>query len=154
MQATRRAATSFVGMAIFLGGWTMTFAALLFVWADVRLTSPVWPPDGEPRAPLVHPAAATVLMALSSWALARGRTVDAATLNRGRDAYQQYCRPCHGERGDGHGYSSPGLRPPPRDFTQGIFKFGHTPIPTLPPDAELASIVRRGLNGTAMLPWD
>src|SRR3954466_10118772 len=73
MQATRRDATSFVGMAIFLGGWTMTFAALLFVWADVRLSAGAWPPDGEPRAPLVYPAAATVLMAVSSWALARGR---------------------------------------------------------------------------------
>ena len=36
-----------------------------------------------------------------------------------------YCRPCHGENGDGHGYSSLGLRPPPRDFTQALFKFGH-----------------------------
>ncbi|MDB4969865.1 MAG: hypothetical protein JWN44_5554, partial [Myxococcales bacterium] len=258
MQAARRDATSFVGMAIFLGGWTMTFAALLFVWADVRLSGGGWPPDGEARAPLVYPAVATLVMAASSWALARGRmratlvlgvgflavqvcgwvalwragvtpssgrygsllytfcafhalhvvvglvglvaaratrrnwrmfwhyvgavwlvlfaalylagcsndhpftqpmalpgrTVDAATLNRGRDAYQQYCRPCHGERGDGRGYSSAGLRPPPRDFTQALFKFGHTPIPALPPDAELARIVRRGLNGTAMLPWD
>jgi heme/copper-type cytochrome/quinol oxidase subunit 3 len=257
-EATRRQATSFVGMAIFLGGWTMTFAALLFVWADVRLTAGAWPPDGEPRAPLYYPAVATVLMAASSWTLARrrtgatvalglaflgvqlagwaalwrsgvtpssgrygsllytfcafhalhvlvglgglvaaraslgswrmfwhfvgavwlvlfaalylagcaeehpfaqplqlgGRVVDAATLNRGRDAYQQYCRPCHGERGDGRGFSALGLRPPPRDFTQALFKFGHVPIGELPPDAELARIVRRGLNGTAMLPWD
>jgi heme/copper-type cytochrome/quinol oxidase subunit 3 len=258
MQATRRDATSFVGMAIFLGGWTMTFAALLFVWADLRLAAGAWPPDGEPRAPLVYPAVATLLMAVSSWSLARGRmratlalgvaflavqvsgwvalwragvtpssgrygsllytfcafhalhvvvgliglvaarasrrnwrmfwhyvgavwlvlfaalylagctndhpftqplvmpgrTVDAATLNRGRDAYQQYCRPCHGERGDGRGFSSPGLRPPPRDFSQALFKFGHTKDAMLPPDAELARIVRLGLNGTGMLPWD
>ena len=37
------------------------------------LTSPVWPPDGEPRAPLVYPAVATALIAASSWMLARGR---------------------------------------------------------------------------------
>src|SRR5690242_11758835 len=73
-EATRRQATSFVGMAVFLGGWTMTFAALLFVWADVRLTAAAWPPDGEPRAPLTYPAVATVLMAASSWTLARRRT--------------------------------------------------------------------------------
>jgi mono/diheme cytochrome c family protein len=83
-----------------------------------------------------------------------GRTVEARTLNRGRDVYQQYCRPCHGDHGDGRGFSSLGLRPPPRDFTQALFKFGHVPSPALPPDAELARIVRLGLDGTAMLPWD
>ena len=70
---TKSERTSFIGMAVFLGGWTMLFVALLFVWADVRLSSPVWPPDGEPRAPLVYPAVATVLIAASSWMLARGR---------------------------------------------------------------------------------
>lgn len=257
MAATREETTSFVGMAIFLGGWSMTFAALLFVWADARLTAAGWPPDGAPRAPLFWPLWATGLMFASSWALYRhrarlaialgvaflaaqaagwaalwrlgvtpasgrygsilyvfcafhalhvlvglgglslaratrrnwerfwhfvgvvwlvlfltlfvagcherpfararllgGRTVDAATLNHGRQTYQQYCRPCHGERGDGHGFSSPGLRPPPRDFTQGLFKFGLVPIPALPPDDELARIVRDGLHGTGMRPWD
>lgn len=258
IDAARRRSTSFVGMTIFLGGWTMTFAALLFVWADVRVTAGAWPPDGEARAPLLYPSLATLLMAASSWALVRrraaitvalglafiavqgagwialwrsgltpssgrygsllftfgafhalhvvvgltgltlarasvgnwsrfwhfvgavwlvlfavlylagcsserpfsqpltlaGRTVDAATLNRGHDVYQQYCRACHGEHGDGRGYSSLGLRPPPRDFTQALFKFGHTPSPGLPADSELARTVRRGLNGTAMLPWD
>lgn len=257
MAATRRETTSFVGMAVFLGAWTMTFAALLFVWADVRVTAGAWPPDGEPRAPLLWPLLATALMLASSWALWRrrtgatvalglafvaaqacgwaalwrlgvtpssgrygsilytfcvfhalhvlvglgglalarasrpnwerfwhfvgavwlvlfavlflagcetgpfsrpatlgGRTVDAATLNRGYHVYEHYCRPCHGEDGDGHGFSSPGLRPPPRDFTQGLFKFGHVPAGQLPPDDELERIVRGGLAGTAMRPWD
>ncbi len=79
---------------------------------------------------------------------------DQRSPEHGRVAYEQYCRPCHGESGDGKGYSSPGLRPPPRDFTQALFKFGHTQTPSsLPPDSELERIVRRGLNGTAMLPW-
>lgn len=253
---SRRDTTSFVGLAIFLGGWSMTFLALVFVWADVRLSAGAWPPDGEPRAPLLFPSLATAIIVGSSWALARGRarltawlggafivvqacgwialwrsgvtpssgrygslvytfaafhalhvvvglaglvaararrnwrifwhfvgaawivlfallylagcsdehpfrqplvlggrTVDAATLNRGRDAYQQYCRPCHGERGDGRGHSAPGLRPPPRDLRQALFKFGRV-TEGLPPDEELARIVRLGLNGTAMRPWD
>jgi heme/copper-type cytochrome/quinol oxidase subunit 3/mono/diheme cytochrome c family protein len=237
--STARERTSFVGMAVFLGGWTMLFVALLFVWADVRLTAHAWPPDGEPRAPLLYPAIATLLIAASSWLLARGRVaatvicgvgfvavqllglaalwrtgvtpssgrygsilytflalhglhvvVGLAGLSlaratqrnwrafwhfvgvvwlvlfavlflagcsqeaRGRATYQQYCRPCHGDNGDGHGVSAAGLRPPPRDFTQAMFKFGHVEIPQLPPDDELKHIIKRGLNGTAMHPWD
>ncbi len=83
-----------------------------------------------------------------------GLTYTADQLNHGRDQYMQYCRPCHGENGDGRGYSSKGLRPPPRDFTVGMFKFGAVPAPALPPDSELVRIVRGGLHGTAMLPWD
>jgi mono/diheme cytochrome c family protein len=83
-----------------------------------------------------------------------GRSVDAATLNHGRDEYQQYCRPCHGENGDGKGFSAWALRPPPRDFTPALFKFGHVPVGSLPPDDELARIVRLGLEGTAMRAWD
>jgi heme/copper-type cytochrome/quinol oxidase subunit 3/mono/diheme cytochrome c family protein len=262
MSATRptasATATASVGMTVFLGAWTMTFAALLFVWADVRWTAGAWPPDGEPRAPLAYPAFATLLMAASSWALARrrvtltallgvafvavqaagwaalwrlgvtpssgrygslvytfgafhalhvltglvgllaartsrswrrfwhfvgavwlclfavlylagcadgralpagmvlpgGRVVDGRTLARGRAAYQQYCRPCHGEFGDGRGASAIGLRPPPRDFTPALFKFGHVPAGALPPDDELRAIVHSGLEGTAMRPWD
>src|SRR5437016_6029942 len=83
-----------------------------------------------------------------------GQEVSAEVLNQGKDAYSQYCRPCHGENGDGRGYSSIGLRPPPRDFTQGLFKFGGVAIPGLPPDSELMRIVKGGLHGTAMLPWE
>jgi len=83
-----------------------------------------------------------------------GQVISAERLNHGKDEYQSYCRPCHGERGDGKGFSSYGLRPPPRDFSQGLFKFGHVAAPALPPDEELVRIVRGGLHGTAMLPWD
>jgi mono/diheme cytochrome c family protein len=231
----------------------------LFVWADVRATAGAWPPDGEPRAPLLFPTLATLVMLGSSWTLARrrrgatlalglvfvalqiagwtalwrlgvtpssgrygslvftfgafhalhvvvgflglmlarassvnwgrfwhfvgavwlvlfaalylagcsdgraikqplvlagGRTITPRTLERGRAAYAQYCRPCHGDDGDGRGFSAVGLRPPPRDFTQALFKFGHVPVPQLPPDDELSRLVRRGLNGTGMRPWE
>ncbi len=83
-----------------------------------------------------------------------GQVVPARQLADGHDAFMQYCRPCHGEHGDGKGDSAYGLRPPPRDFTQGLFKFGGVPAPGLPPDSQLKRIVRGGLHGTAMLPWD
>jgi mono/diheme cytochrome c family protein len=90
-----------------------------------------------------------------------GQSVTAAQLNHGKEQYVQYCRPCHGDNGDGKGISATGLRPPPRDFTQGLFKFGGTIrkeggtwTQTLPTDSEMVRIVRGGLHGTAMLPWD
>ncbi|HEY0710979.1 MAG TPA: c-type cytochrome [Polyangia bacterium] len=86
--------------------------------------------------------------------LAGGREIPAATLNEGRVAYMHYCYACHGENGDGRGPSSPAMRPPPRDLTQGIFKFGGVPAGELPTDADLEALIRNGLAGTPMLPWD
>lgn len=83
-----------------------------------------------------------------------GREIPASVLNEGHVAYLQYCRACHGDKGDGKGPSAPGLRPPPRDFTQGSFKFGWVLDQKLPRDEDLVRIVRGGLHGTAMLGWD
>jgi mono/diheme cytochrome c family protein len=83
-----------------------------------------------------------------------GETIPAATLQHGQRAYMLYCRACHGEKGDGKGPSAPALRPPPRDFTLGAFKFGAVPAGTLPHDEDFVRIVRFGLHGTAMLSWD
>ncbi len=82
-----------------------------------------------------------------------GRSYSAAQLNRGFHLYRKACRACHGDEGDGHGASAQGLWPPPRDLTQGLYKFGRVPAPGLPPDAELARILRNGLDGTGMLQW-
>jgi hypothetical protein len=83
-----------------------------------------------------------------------GHVVSADVLNRGRVAYMQYCRSCHGDKGDGKGPAAPGLRPPPRDFTKGSFKFAGVLDQKLPRDEDLVRIVRGGLHGTAMLGWD
>ncbi|MGZ6123994.1 MAG: c-type cytochrome [Myxococcales bacterium] len=83
-----------------------------------------------------------------------GKEVSADTLNAGRVAYLQYCRACHGEKGDGKGPAAPGLRPPPRDFTQGSFKFACVLDQKLPRDEDLVRIVRVGLHGTAMVGWE
>jgi cytochrome c553 len=84
-----------------------------------------------------------------------GKKVSAETLNLGREAYMHFCYACHGEKGDGNGPAAPGLRPPPRDFRTALFKFGKVyPQASLPHDDDLKKIVRDGLAGTAMLPWD
>jgi mono/diheme cytochrome c family protein len=87
-------------------------------------------------------------------ALAEGKTVAPEVLNDGYEAYMLYCYACHGEKGDGRGPSAPGMRPPPRDFTQGMFKFAGVPAGGLPNDDDLDAIIKNGLDGTPMLPWD
>jgi mono/diheme cytochrome c family protein len=83
-----------------------------------------------------------------------GKTVTAETLNLGETTYLEYCVQCHGVKGDGKGVSHKGMYPPPRDFTQGIYKFGNVVIGELPHDEDFYRIIRHGLNGSAMLPWD
>ncbi len=83
-----------------------------------------------------------------------GQTVPPETLNEGHDAYMHYCHACHGEKGDGRGPSSPGMRPPPRDFRTGMFKFGGVAAGEMPHDVDLLALIKNGLDGTPMLPWD
>lgn len=83
-----------------------------------------------------------------------GEWVSAKTLNQGWETYNNYCMQCHGVNGDGLGPAAQGMVPAPRNFQSGIFKFGSTALGELPTDADLAHIIRQGLNGTAMLPWD
>src|SRR5688572_4926949 len=83
-----------------------------------------------------------------------GQTIPAALLEEGRIAYQHYCRACHGDDGNGRGPAAAGLLPQPRDFTKGAFKFASVENGQLPTDADLKRIVKHGLGGTAMLPWD
>src|SRR2546426_2583322 len=83
-----------------------------------------------------------------------GKTIPASVLTEGERAYVLHCRACHGDKGDGKGPAAPGVRPPPRDFTLGSFKFGAVPGGTLPNDDDLVRVVRFGLHGTAMRAWD
>jgi mono/diheme cytochrome c family protein len=83
-----------------------------------------------------------------------GKAVSVAALDHGREVYTHYCRPCHGDEGDGKGTAAPGLQPPPRDLRLGVYKFGGVPAGQLPTDADLARIIRTGLHGTAMKAWD
>ncbi|WP_372655286.1 cytochrome c [Halobacteriovorax sp.] len=85
---------------------------------------------------------------------AGGKYVTAKTLNKGKTIYTEYCMPCHGVNGDGKGVASKGMKVPPRDFTKGIFKFGHVLSGELPHDKDIFELLKKGLNGTAMLPWD
>ena len=85
---------------------------------------------------------------------AGGVYVTAKQLNDGKSLYTEYCMACHGVKGDGNGVSSKGLSVPPRNFKLGQYKFGRVVSGELPHDEDFYHILKKGLNGTAMLPWD
>lgn len=69
---------------------------------------------------------------------------------QGRYVFERNCIVCHGPRGDGNGELSPTLRPKPRSFREGMFKFRSTPFGMLPTDDDLRRTITGGLSGTAM----
>ncbi len=85
---------------------------------------------------------------------AGNKVVTAHTLNLGQTTYVEYCISCHGPKGDGKGVAAKGMYPPPRDFTLGSYKFAYVVGGELPHDEDFYRIIRSGLKGTAMLPWD
>ncbi|NCN39834.1 cytochrome c [bacterium] len=83
-----------------------------------------------------------------------GTWVSAKQLNQGWETYNNYCMQCHGMDGGGNGPAAQGMVPQPRNFKQGLYKFGTVTMGELPTDEDLKRIIRHGLNGTPMLPWD
>ena len=79
--------------------------------------------------------------------------VSAERLTLGRRDFVQFCASCHGFEGDGYGRSGQYLRPAPRSFQQSNFKFTKI-IKDLPSDEALIRLIKRGLDGTPMYPWD
>jgi cytochrome c oxidase subunit III len=58
--------SSYLGMVILLGSWSLLFGGMFFAYAGVRMSAQAWPPPGVPKLPLALPAANTVILALSS----------------------------------------------------------------------------------------
>lgn len=80
--------------------------------------------------------------------------VTASELNKGQLIYTEYCMACHGVNGDGNGPAAKGSVPAPRNFKQGLYKFGLVKEGGLPTDEDFYRIIKGGLHGTAMFPWD
>ncbi len=64
--------TSFVGMAMALGSWSMLFASLFFSYAVLRLRAETWPPLGVAPLPKLLPFLNTLVLLASSAVLALG----------------------------------------------------------------------------------
>ncbi len=72
----------------------------------------------------------------------------------GRVVYDHHCSGCHGLNGDGKGRLATTLRPQPRDFTRGLFRYRLTLTGQLPSDEDLLRTVTVGLPGSTMPAWE
>ncbi|HUP24873.1 MAG TPA: c-type cytochrome [Thermoanaerobaculia bacterium] len=100
--------------------------------------------------------AATILAATLAAAPALLASTDLGSEQQradGKRLYDKYCAQCHGDTGDGQGYATPRVKPEPRDFTSGKYKFRSTPSGTLPTDDDLRRAIRLGLPYTSMPGW-
>ena len=108
----------------------------------------------HPRRRLHAASALATLTALL--ALPAAAQVDLGTEEQraaGKVVYDKYCGQCHGDNGDGNGYATPRVKPKPRDFTTGTYKFRTTPNGTLPTDDDLRRAIEIGLPYTSMPGW-
>jgi cytochrome c oxidase subunit 3 len=64
--------TQSLGMLVALGSWSMMFGSLFFLYFGMRARAPMWPPAGAVPLPVAVPAVTTLVLLLSSFALARG----------------------------------------------------------------------------------
>jgi mono/diheme cytochrome c family protein len=73
-----------------------------------------------------------------------------AELAFGARVFVSRCQPCHGTSGDGNGPVAQYLKPLPRDYTKGVFKFTSTPYGSKPRRSDLVHTIQRGVPGTSM----
>lgn len=64
-------------------------------------------------------------------------------VQKGAEVYAVYCALCHGATGRGDGVAGRGLKPPPRDFIEGDWKYGGSSI-------NLFKVITDGSEGTSM----
>jgi len=101
---------------------------------------------GTPDDPYVFPETGLDLRRIRR---AAGPTYSEA-LGQRHGLYRQHCAHCHGINGDGAGPTAAFLRPYPRDFRKGVFKFTSTAPGAKPTSADLKQTLKRGIPGTAM----
>ncbi|MFT5143990.1 MAG: DMSO reductase family type II enzyme heme b subunit [Rhodothermales bacterium] len=71
----------------------------------------------------------------------------------GKVLYEAKCAHCHGLNGDAANEAATRLRPAPRDFTAGTYKFRSTANGELPSDDDIKRSIREGMPYTGMPPW-
>ncbi len=94
----------------------------------------------------IAPLAASLILASVATADDKVASADVA---KGKQAYSTYCFTCHGD-GSGNGPVGKTLKPPPRDFVTGDFKYGGS-------NQDIFEVISNGAaskGGSAMMaPW-
>ena len=72
---------------------------------------------------------------------------------KGKELYEKFCSQCHGMQGDGKGFAQLTLKPWPRDFTRGMYKYKSTVGDRLPTTEDIMRVIRRGNPYTGMPGW-
>ncbi len=82
---------------------------------------------------------ALVVAGILCYTFAFGLSAQAGAGNaaNGKKLYAAQCAMCHGVSGKGDGPAGKMLKPPARDFTKGVFKYGST-------DAAIAKLIKTG----------
>lgn len=81
------------------------------------------------------------------------RLVASGREDEGAQLYIRHCAACHGEQGDAQGIAATYLFPKPRDFRAGRFRLVST-VNRTPSRDDLLNVLRRGMPGSSMPPWD
>ena len=118
----------------------------------ISITAAHHPPAACSAAPRAVAAAVAALLATAPLMA----QVDLGTEEQraaGKVVYDKYCGQCHGDDGDGNGYATLRVKPKPRDFTTGKYKFRTTPNGMLPTDDDLRRAIEVGLPYTSMPGW-
>ena len=101
---------------------------------------------GTPDTPFVFPEAGLDLKKLE---LAAG-PAGGDRLGKRRGLYRENCVHCHGISGNGDGPTALFLKPYPRDFRRGIFKFTSTGPGARPTTEDIKRTLVNGIPGSAM----
>ena len=71
-------------------------------------------------------------------------------IDRGAVIHARVCAACHGRLGEGDGPGAAELHPWPRDFKTGKYRTRSTLSGEMPRQADIETVVRRGMPGTSM----
>jgi len=99
-----------------------------------------------------RPGALALLVSTLGLGLAVGASGQPPDLSAGERVFRDNCAVCHGATGDGHGMAAPHFKTPPRDLTEGRFKFRSTASGQIPTDTDLARTIVQGIPSTGMVP--
>ena len=106
---------------------------------------------------MTHVTLSNLAAAFAAAALLVPSATLAADAAAGKTAFTTNCESCHGVSGKGDGPVGAVLQPPPRDFSQGDFKFDTDGDGKPGTDADLKAVIAQGAaafgGSPLMAPW-